>query len=148
MKEDKVGADGLTKKEHRSLKVQAKQPQENNVPVSKNKTENLENKQIIKPAIEQKNNVAKPPKSESVTRNNKSDTPSKQLTDKEIRKLEWEKKLAEQNIKTEVNDNSVVNLNKSELKAKRREQQEAQRLAKAAAKSDPIQKHPIKEEKS
>lgn len=55
---------------------------------------------------------------------NKSKT---ELTEKELRKLEWEKKLAAQ--KQESKD-KTDGLSKAELKAKRREQQEAQRLAK------------------
>jgi len=55
------------------------------------------------------------------------------LTEKQLRKLEWEKKLAEEKLKKESEDS----LSKAAMKAKRREQQEAQRLAKAE-KSTPL----------
>ncbi|KAJ8919624.1 hypothetical protein NQ315_002246 [Exocentrus adspersus] len=118
-KKEKVGTDGLTKKERRALKVQAKQPQENNIAADV-KTNNTENKQ---------NEKGLP-----TTKENK-------LTDKERRKLEWEKKLAEQKIAADTED-SKGTLSKAELKAKRREQQEAQRLAKSAVKTEikPVQK--------
>ncbi|XP_050300888.1 translation initiation factor eIF-2B subunit delta [Anthonomus grandis grandis] len=51
------------------------------------------------------------------------------LTEKQLRKLEWEKKLSEQKGKAETPDGKE-SLSKAELKAKRREQQEAQRQAK------------------
>lgn len=51
---------------------------------------------------------------------------SDKLTEKQLRKLEWEKKLAEEKLKKEGEDG----LSKAAMKAKRREQQEAQRLAK------------------
>lgn len=54
--------------------------------------------------------------------------PSNQLTEKELRRLEWERKLAEQKLKNVSNENDKQS--KAQLKAKRREHQEAQRLAK------------------
>lgn len=132
-----MGADGLTKKERRALKVQAKQSTENNVAVTNNKVKNSEIKQDTKrlPSTET-NKVVPNDVSKNVIKIIKetSETPNKQLTDKERRKLEWEQKLAEQKPKEDGKD-SKEGLSKAELKAKRREQQEAQRLAKTEAKS-------------
>lgn len=94
----KVEGDGLTKKERRALKVQEK------------------NKQQV--SGEQKAPVA----------NKEQPATPGQLTEKELRRLEWEKKLAEQKAKPDLS--KADNLSKAELRVKRREQQEAQRLAK------------------
>ncbi|XP_018560851.1 translation initiation factor eIF-2B subunit delta [Anoplophora glabripennis] len=137
IKKEKVGTDGLTKKERRALKVQAKQSLENNVAVTNNKVNSHEIKENTKPvSTAVVNNVVSNEINKNVL-NSVNETPSestnKQLTDKERRKLEWEKKLAEQKPKDGVKD-SKESLSKAELKAKRREQQEAQRLAKAEVK--------------
>lgn len=68
----------------------------------------------------------------------------KQLTEKELRKLEWEKKLAEQKVKDGDNKETKT-LSKAELRANRREKQEADRLAKVvapSAKSTEVQPKP------
>ncbi|XP_063907991.1 translation initiation factor eIF2B subunit delta isoform X2 [Zophobas morio] len=102
----KVDASGLTKKERRALKVQEKGKQ------------NPENKKDDKKEVPK----AQPPKNTE-----KPVVTTNQLSEKELRKLEWEKKLAEQ--KAESGDKKEA-LSKAELRAKRREQQEAQRSAK------------------
>ncbi|CAH0559879.1 unnamed protein product [Brassicogethes aeneus] len=122
-KKGAVGPDGLTKKERRALKVQAKQGEGNPAPVE-NKT------QDNKKAVASEKDVKKI-----------ADTPVlAELSEKEKRKLEWQKKLAEQN----VSNKEKEALSKAELKHKRREQQEAQRLAKA--KEDESKKVPVKVE--
>ncbi|CAH1957273.1 unnamed protein product [Acanthoscelides obtectus] len=63
----------------------------------------------------------------TVTSNDQS--VGQQPSEKELRRLEWEKKLQEQ----KAGDTGKETLSKAEIKAKRREQQEAQRQAKLAA---------------
>ncbi|EFA02518.1 translation initiation factor eIF2B subunit delta [Tribolium castaneum] len=109
----KVDGDGLTKKERRALKVQ-----------EKNKQHPPDNKKDSQNAPAMKTEPAKP-----------ANVPPGQLSEKELRRLEWEKKLAEQKPKPEKSEND--NISKAELKARRREQQEAQRLAKQQQQKPP-----------
>ncbi|XP_044750101.1 translation initiation factor eIF-2B subunit delta isoform X2 [Coccinella septempunctata] len=118
-KEEKIGSDGLTKKERRALKVQAKQTDDNKAELKinqKNKETAAEVKveENIQPAGEVLSNCSE-----------KKDN----MSEKQKRKLEWEKKQAEQAKLTDKTDSKEV-LSKAELKARRREIQEAQRLAK------------------
>jgi len=102
-----------------------------------------DNADAIQKAIKNQK-VKKKPKNEQVLSSDSPEDVSKdKLTEKQLRKLEWEKKLAEQQQVVEAKDGSAK-LSKAELKAKRREEQEAQRLAKSDKKSDvkePIQKN-------
>nr|CAH7735934.1 unnamed protein product [Callosobruchus chinensis] len=79
----------------------------------------------------------------TIISNNKTTEQQKQLSEKELRKLEWEKKLQEQ----KAAETATSAPSKAELKAKRREQQEAQRQAKLAAEKTkkPSSTTPIKE---
>lgn len=86
----------------------------------------------------------KPQNDEKHTSATLEGTPNNKLTEKQLRKLEWEKKLAELKQKGDVKDGNE-NLSKAEQKAKRREGQEAQRQAKAdKAKTNELQKAPEK----
>jgi hypothetical protein len=76
----KKNADGLTKKERRALKVQEKAKQEQPGEVKKGQQQQ---EQQSKKA--QKTSASEVPKA-----------PNSQLSEKEQRRLEWEKKLAEQ----------------------------------------------------
>ncbi|XP_056642065.1 translation initiation factor eIF-2B subunit delta [Diorhabda sublineata] len=90
-KKEKVGADGLTKKERRAQKEKSTAQNTTSPDISDNK-----------------------------------ESSTKVMTEKEQRRLEWAKKLKEQNAKE-----NEKNMSKAELKAKRREQQEAQRQKKS-----------------
>lgn len=116
-----VKGDGLSKKERRALKVKEKTAQGD--PTVKKAQETAANVQQDK--SEDNKNV----KSEAKSSDN-AQTLQAQLSEKELRRLEWQKKLAAQG---ESKDKEKENLSKAELKAKRREMQEAQRQAKAAA---------------
>ncbi|XP_030767815.1 translation initiation factor eIF-2B subunit delta [Sitophilus oryzae] len=78
--------------------------------------------------------------------NKLSSTGEDKLTEKQLRKLEWEKRLAEQKTQGNVND-VKEKLSKSELKAKRREQQEAQRQAKTGKDKETVINNVITEVK-
>lgn len=67
------------------------------------------------------------------------------VDDKELRRKEWEKKLADQ--RSEAEKQNKDGLSKAQLKAKRRELQEAQRSAKAVAK-EPEQKPVVKSQQA
>ncbi|KAK9870350.1 hypothetical protein WA026_006435 [Henosepilachna vigintioctopunctata] len=133
-KEEKVGADGLTKKERRALKVQARQTDDNKAE-QKNIRQHSVPKNGEKSEINQ--NMAEKG-SENVTENGviveevkvPLDKPESGLSMKEKRKLEWEKKLASVKNENNIETKCDQQLSKSEQKAKRREIQEAQRLAK------------------
>nr|XP_023011803.1 translation initiation factor eIF-2B subunit delta [Leptinotarsa decemlineata] len=127
------GQDGLTKKESRTLKVQNKQSQDIK---SINKKELLSNSVKECSVMKIKNNLKQNKPISSKEEDNKDQSSlTQQLSEKELRKLEWEKRLAEEKLKGGVKVNKET-LSKAELKAKRREQQEAQRLLKAASKTD------------
>jgi translation initiation factor eIF-2B subunit delta len=113
----KKNADGLTKKERRALKVQEKAKQEQPGEVKKGQQQQ-----------EQQSKKAQKTSSSEVPK-----APNSQLSEKEQRRLEWEKKLAEQ--KGESGE-KTENLSKAQLRAKRRDQQEAQRLAKTNVKPE------------
>ncbi|RZC39882.1 translation initiation factor eIF-2B subunit delta [Asbolus verrucosus] len=119
-KDLKVNGDGLSKKQRRALKVQEKLKVQNN---AVNTKENSPNCQVEKKQESKKSKTAERTEVK----------PSTQLTEKELRKLEWEKKLAAQ--KGEDGEKNK-GLTKAELRAQRREQQEAQRHAKAATKPE------------
>ncbi|CAH1159633.1 unnamed protein product [Phaedon cochleariae] len=127
LKKEKVAEDGLTKKERRALKVQVKKTEIQNVI------------QVNETIVENKPNPEKEKQKQNVSHKT-NDTPNdppvsgKLLSDKELRKLEWEKKLTDQKTKEL---ESVKALSKAELKAKRREQQESQRSAKTSSKVEP-----------
>ncbi|KAF2879045.1 hypothetical protein ILUMI_27139 [Ignelater luminosus] len=106
----KVGADGLTKKERRALKVNA---------VSKNV---IENKDQAKTEA-QKNPAAIKDKATSVSNEVKSQTTIKKSNDSQV------------SVKSPDVSTTVNQTNNKELKAQRRAIQEAQRLAKANAKN-------------
>ncbi|KAG5888270.1 hypothetical protein JTB14_025190 [Gonioctena quinquepunctata] len=131
VKKEKVGPDGLTKKERRALKVQGRSPEENQ---AQNKKDVIvkEPTKVGKPSPEHTENLSNV--KENPEKIDKERPSNKQLSEKELRKLEWENKLTEQKLKNEVGKET---LSKAELKAKRREQQEAQRLAKDAQKPEP-----------
>lgn len=110
----------MTKKERRALKVKAKQAEavtNNDVQVADKSNKNVCH---VKATIPNQPKQETPPQQQQAA-------PEKVLSEKEKRKLEWEKKLSEQNIGNKEKDG----LSKAELKNKRREQQEAQRQAKA-----------------
>lgn len=128
--------DGLSKKERRALKTQAKNSALNVGPIKQ--VTNVKETNIIKQAI-QSNKTEPDKKTESVnnvkdtkpTSKDNADAPNKN-EEKEQRRKEWEKKMAEAKIEKE----NKEGLSKAELKAKRREMQEAQRQAKATVKQE------------
>lgn len=71
----------------------------------------------------------KPQNDQKTVSNASANTSNNKISEKQLRKLEWDKKLAEMKEKGELNDKKET-LSKAEQKAKRREQQEAQRLSK------------------
>ncbi|KAL1489674.1 hypothetical protein ABEB36_013616 [Hypothenemus hampei] len=77
-----------------------------------------------------KKNKNKPQNNNNLKGNAPEKTSNDKLTEKQLRKLEWEKKLKERELETDVKSDADKTLSKAELKAKRREQQEAQRQAK------------------
>ncbi|CAG9861057.1 unnamed protein product [Phyllotreta striolata] len=111
-KKDKQGPDGLTKKERRALKVNARPSQ----------TNQAAGEHAQKPLT---NTNAQP--GDTIVQTQTPVVNSKSLTEKELRRLEWAKKL-EQEKKSNEGDK---NLSKAEMKAKRREKQEAQRQQKS-----------------
>lgn len=151
-KVEKVGPDGLTKKQRRALKVQEKQNvdgeiQRNTSNTLKEIPKNItENKDVSKDSTKKpkgntdKNLLKTSEIKQDKTQNRTND--SNVLTEKQLRKLEWEKKLAEQK-KTPDTDKT---LSKAEQKAKRRELQESQRLAKQKPVEKPV--HIPKEHKN
>lgn len=151
-KVEKVGPDGLTKKQRRALKVQEKQNvdgeiQRNTSNTLKEIPKNItENKDVSKDSTKKpkgntdKNLLKTSEIKQDKTQNRTND--SNVLTEKQLRKLEWEKKLAEQK-KTPDADKT---LSKAEQKAKRRELQESQRLAKQKPVEKPV--HIPKEHKN
>lgn len=135
-KKDKVGADGLTKKERRAQKVNAKQSQGNDKLTAQNTTSS----DISNNFKTAKNSIS----IESNEKNSCKDSSSKGITEKELRRLEWAKKLEEQKAKGDKENDK--NISKAELKAKRREQQEVQRQKKSELVAKlPPQITPVKE---
>lgn len=152
-KVEKVGPDGLTKKQRRALKVQEKQNVDGEIQRNTSNTlkeipkNNItENKDVSKDSTKKpkgntdKNLLKTSEIKQDKTQNRTND--SNVLTEKQLRKLEWEKKLAEQK-KTPDADKT---LSKAEQKAKRRELQESQRLAKQKPVEKPV--HIPKEHKN
>lgn len=131
--------DGLSKKERRALKVQTKKGAHVSLPPNTQGAP-IKETNVIKQAI-QSNKIEQDKKTESV--NNVKDTkptlkvnadaPNKN-DEKEQRRKEWEKKMAEAKLEKE----NKEGLSKAELKAKRREIQEAQRQAKTAVKQETV----------
>lgn len=117
-----MGPDGLTKKERRALKVQSRPDGEQGV----NKSEKITTESTVTKEVKQISVPEKKSEKPQVVNNEKPKNKDN-LTEKQLRKLEWDKKFAAQ--KQESTD-KPDGLSKAELKAKRREQQEAQRLAK------------------
>lgn len=131
--------DGLSKKERRALKVKAKQD------INQQGEPNVNTQNATQPPKKQENNKqqqnCKPQSKEMVE--NKADLKNETAQqakakndEKEQRRKEWEKKMAEQKA-AEAKTADIANkegLSKAELKAKRRELQEAQRQAKQAVK--------------
>ncbi|CAG9762444.1 unnamed protein product [Ceutorhynchus assimilis] len=100
-----------------------------------------------KPQREKKPSKSKPLNDEKMDNpTSKASTNDKQLTEKQLRKLEWEKKLSEQKGKGDIKDG--LSLSKAELKAKRREQQEAQRQAKVEKDVKEVKDKPVENPKS
>uniref|UniRef100_A0A6P7GSW6 Translation initiation factor eIF2B subunit delta n=1 Tax=Diabrotica virgifera virgifera TaxID=50390 RepID=A0A6P7GSW6_DIAVI len=126
-KKEKVAPDGLTKKERRAQKVGARQTQE---PGEATQSPNL-------PKCNSTSHPNNKPKVESggvnkkENKSNEHNVASKTLSEKELRRLEWAKKLEEEKAK---DNKENEQLSKAELKAKRRELQEAQRQQKDAEK--------------
>lgn len=121
--EEKIGSDGLTKKERRALKVQAKQTDDNKAELKINQ-KNKESSEV-----EPEKNIGLAGEVMEIS-SEKNDT----LSEKQKRKLEWEKKQAEQAKNTDKNE--FEGLSKAEIKAKRREIQESQRMAKLKAEEE------------
>lgn len=135
--------DGLSKKERRALKVQEKQ--EN----SKNTLNNQSKQDIVDVKYDKSKNKTNQKKDTQDPQNDASSNSTtnsalSKAKEKELRRKEWEKKLTGQ--KTEGTEKQNKDgLNKAELKAKRRELQEAQRSAKTITK-EPEKPSPIKQQ--
>lgn len=151
--------DGLSKKERRALKVQAKKNSVSITSVVTKQSESVDKKndailnsisnheqkksqkstsetgkktEVIKHSENQKQKEIDTNK--SLASESSQDEALRKAEEKERRRKEWETKLKEQKDKS----NEKEGVNKAELRAKRREQQEAQRQAKAAAKLAPV----------
>lgn len=143
-------AEKLTEKQLRKLEWDKKLSQEGKSKhCSKNEKETVQGLQAKtqkgqRLQNETKNSLHKKPlEGEIGTLNEKVQDQSEKLTEKQLRKLEWAKKLAEEKLKIGQKDETGT-LNRAELKAKRREQQEAQRLLKVTTKNEPVVKSETK----
>lgn len=152
--------DGLSKKERRALKVQAKKknPEHNNKTVAPDATPKQHSSEVIKKndaIVNTLSNKIKSHKSnealnskkpevvqdtnKNVSSNNQtSEEALRKAEEKERRRKEWEQKLKEQKKDASSEKDNKEGLNKAELRAKRREQQEIQRQAKAAVKTTTV----------
>ncbi|XP_045480043.1 translation initiation factor eIF-2B subunit delta [Harmonia axyridis] len=126
-KEEKVGSDGLTKKERRALKVQAKQTDDNKAELRINQKNKIQEEGS--PEVKVKENICALGEA-ALSSSEKNDS----LSEKQKRKLEWERKQKEQG--NQINKGEKEDLSKAELRAKRREIQEVQRQAKIKAEAE------------
>lgn len=136
---------GLSKKERRALKVREKQETSKNIIVNTNTQTKVNPTDIIGKQIKDTPvNDIKPKEKQKIKKEATSNVANNVVSnaeEKELRRKEWEKKLGEQ--KTEISEKqNKEGLNKAQLKAKRREMQEAQRSAKATV-SKEVEKQPV-----
>lgn len=111
----------------KSKKEKGSKSQNKNQTLAKHEKENVSNK------AKEVTDIA------GIHPNNKEQFSTEKITEKQLRKLEWEKKLAEQKL-TDGSKGEKELLSKADMKAKRRDQQEAQRLIKGTKKIDSVVK--------